>query len=86
MKSSITGASTAIVGMSMAARRFVAEADRSHPRAVQVIPGGESGNPNGPFFANQLGLWLTNDAHPALQTRNAVEQNAASQQVFLPSR
>lgn len=45
------------------ARRFVAEAQRGFPKAVQVIPGGESGNPSGPWFGNQLGLWLTNDYH-----------------------
>ncbi len=45
------------------ARRFVAEARREFPNAVEVIPGGESGNPAGPWFGNQLGLWLTNDYH-----------------------
>lgn len=30
------------------ARRFVAEARRSHPKAGDVISGGESGNPAGP--------------------------------------
>jgi penicillin amidase len=45
--------------------RLVAEARRSHPYAVDVIPGGESGNPFGPWFGNQLGLWLTNDYHRA---------------------
>jgi penicillin amidase len=45
------------------ARRFVAEARRNFPNAVQVIPGGISGNPAGPFFGNQLGIWLTNDYH-----------------------
>jgi len=47
------------------ARRFVAEVRRSGPKAVQVIPGGESGNPAGPYFGNQIGLWLTNDYHDA---------------------
>ena len=45
------------------ARRFVAEARISHPNVVQVIPGGESGNPASAWFANQLGLWLTDDYH-----------------------
>ncbi len=67
-------------------RRFIGDAQPNGIEATQVIPGGESGEPADPTFGNQLGLWLTNDAHPALQTRNAVEQNAASQQVFLPSR
>jgi penicillin amidase len=66
------------------ARRFVAETDRSHPRAVQVIPGGESGNPSGPFFANQLGLWLTDDYHLATIQRGEVERAAVSQEEFVP--
>ena len=49
------------------ARRFVAEARWGFPKAVQVIPGGESGNPAGPWFGNQLGLWLTNDYHDVVQ-------------------
>jgi penicillin G amidase len=55
------------------ARRFVAEARRSHPRAVQVIPGGESGNPAGPWFGNQLGLWLTDDYHEATTRRGDID-------------
>jgi penicillin amidase len=55
------------------ARRFVAEARRDHPKAVQVIPGGESGNPAGPWFGNQLGLWLTNDYHEATTRRGDID-------------
>jgi penicillin amidase len=55
------------------ARRFVAEARRTHPRAVQVIPGGESGNPAGPWFGNQLGLWLTDEYHEATTRRGEID-------------
>jgi penicillin G amidase len=55
------------------ARRFVAEARRTHPKAVQVIPGGESGNPAGPWFGNQLGLWLTDDYHEATTRRGDID-------------
>jgi penicillin G amidase len=55
------------------ARRFVAEARHSNPRAVQVIPGGESGNPAGPWFGNQLGLWLTDDYHEATTRRGDID-------------
>jgi penicillin amidase len=55
------------------ARRFVAEARREHPKAVQIIPGGESGNPAGPWFGNQLGLWLTNDYHEATTRRGDID-------------
>src|SRR4051794_5750101 len=47
------------------ARRFVGEAAPRGIRATEVIPGGESGEPTDPTFGNQLGLWLTNEAHPA---------------------
>jgi penicillin amidase len=66
------------------ARRFVAEARRSHPRAVEVIPGGESGNPSGPWFGNQLGRWLTNDYHAATLQRGEIERDAASRLRFVP--
>jgi Protein of unknown function DUF262 len=41
--------------------------------AVQVIPGGESGNPAGPWFGNQLGLWLTNEYHEATTRRGDID-------------
>jgi penicillin G amidase len=66
-------------------RRFVAEARRSHPHAVQVIPGGESGNPSGPWFGNQLGLWLTDDYHPATTVRGEVLSDATLLQEFEPA-
>jgi penicillin amidase len=66
-------------------RRFIGDAQPNGIQATQVIPGGESGEPADPTFGNQLGLWLTNDAHAALQTRAAVAQNAASEQVFVPN-
>jgi penicillin G amidase len=67
------------------ARRFVAEAFNSHPHAVQVIPGGESGNPAGPWFGNQLGLWLTNEYHAATTVRGEVLRDATLQQEFVPA-
>jgi len=60
------------------ARRFVAEARKSSPRAVQVIPGGESGNPSGQWFGNQLGLWLTDDYHSATVDEKEVRKGAAT--------
>ena len=68
------------------ARRFVAEARRDHPNMVQVIPGGESGNPAGPWFGNQLGLWLTNDYHAASTRRGDVEREATGTDVLVPRR
>ncbi len=67
------------------ARRFVSEARRSHPNAVQVIPGGESGNPLGPWFGNQLGLWLTNDYHVATTQAGEVARDAIVRDQFRPA-
>jgi penicillin G amidase len=67
------------------ARRFVAEADRSHPSAVQVTPGGASGNPFGPWFGNQLGLWLTDDYHAATVQVGEIERDATVSERFAPA-
>jgi penicillin amidase len=59
------------------ARRFVAEARRGNPRAVEVIPGGASGHPRSRWFGTQLDLWLTNDYHGVSLRRKAVERRGA---------
>ena len=66
-------------------RRFVSEARRSHPRAVQVIPGGESGNPAGRWFGNQLGLWLTDDYHGVTTVRGQILSDAILREQFVPA-
>ena len=68
------------------ARRFVAETQRSHPNAVQVTPGGASGNPFGSFFGNQIGLWLTDDYHRATVQVGEIESDAVSREEFRPAR
>ncbi len=66
------------------ARRFVSEAKTRRPNAVQVIPGGESGNPAGPWFGNQLGRWLTNDYHPVLMQPGDILRNTTVSTRFSP--
>jgi penicillin amidase len=66
------------------ARRFVAEQRRSGPYAVQVIPGGESGNPSGRWFGNQLGLWLTGEYHPVTINEGAIRSEASSRLKLIP--
>ena len=66
------------------ARRFVAEARRNHPLAVQVIPGGESGNPSGRWFGNQLGLWLTGEYHEATTRRSEIDVSQRQELVPAP--
>ena len=67
------------------ARRFVAEALDLHPHAVQVIPGGESGNPAGRWFGNQPGLWLTDEYHPVSTIRSEVLAAATHRQQYTPA-
>lgn len=67
------------------ARRFVAEARRSGPKAVQVTPGGASGNPAGPWFGNQVGLWLTNDYHLATVDRGEVARDRIATETLVPA-
>ena len=45
-------------------RLFLATLTPDGPDAVQIIPGGESGNLGSPNRTDQLGLWLVNDYHP----------------------
>jgi penicillin amidase len=66
------------------ARRFVAEARKASPHAVQVIPGGESGNPSGLWFGNQLGLWLTDEYHSATVDEKEVRKDAATRVTLVP--
>jgi len=64
--------------------RFVAEARPSQPRAVAVVPGGASGNPAGPWFGNQLALWLTNDYRDVPASRGEAERDATVRQRLMP--
>jgi penicillin amidase len=66
------------------ARRFVAEQRRSGPFAVQVIPGGESGNPAGRWFGNQLSLWLTNEYHEATVDEGDIRRDASLKLRLVP--
>jgi len=67
-------------------RRFIGEATPLRIRAKQVIAGGESGEPTEPTFGDQLGLRLTNEAHPTLATAPTRPPSAASTQLLMPIR
>jgi len=45
-------------------RRFIGEMKPSGVQLEQILPGGESGVVASPFYANQLGRWLTNEYKP----------------------
>lgn len=67
-------------------RRFIGEARRSRVRAVEIIPGGESGVPGNPLFGNMLALWLTNEFHEAFFTTGQVMSNKVSREDFTPAK
>jgi penicillin amidase len=67
-------------------RRFVGEARPKKMRAVQNIPGGESGIPGTPFFGNLLRTFLVNVYHDALTADDKVDRNAVFRQVFEPAK
>ena len=45
------------------ARRFIGEMTAT-PTLQQILPGGQSGVLGSPFYASQLGRWLTNQYKP----------------------
>jgi penicillin amidase len=52
--------------------------------SIGVYPGGQSGNPASPHFADQIELWAAGRHHPLPFTRGAVEGAAASTLRLLP--
>jgi penicillin amidase len=67
------------------ARRFVGELTSDGPDAVEVLPGGNSGQLGDPRYANQLGRWLTNRYHPLRVAPASVRAAAVSEQPFVPA-
>jgi penicillin amidase len=52
--------------------------------AVSVLPGGESGIPASPYYADQLQLWLAGDHHPFPMDRATVERVTVAKQRLVP--
>ncbi|HKR58651.1 MAG TPA: penicillin acylase family protein, partial [Pyrinomonadaceae bacterium] len=67
------------------ARRYVGELRRDGIKAVQIIPGGESGVVGNRFYANQLPLWLTNEYHDIFFTRDEINDNCYSKIIYKPT-
>jgi len=68
-----------------AGMRFVSEAGPGGVRAVSSLPGGVSGVPGSPHYADLLPGWLTNEAFQLLFKNSDVRKNAESFTVFVPS-
>jgi len=67
-------------------RRYVGELGRSPggTDAVTSLPGGESGDPFSPLYANLLPSWLTNDAYPVVQRFGELQGIVVERMVFTP--
>jgi penicillin amidase len=65
------------------ARRFVGILDPAGIDARQVIPGGQSGVPGSPHYADQLPLWLTNRYHELVIEPGAISDVEAVEE-FTP--
>lgn len=64
--------------------RFVGTATKNGIKAAQVIPGGQSGNPNSQHFASQLNLWLTNGYHDSYFALDEINRNLVQKEEFRP--
>ncbi len=65
--------------------RFVATSKYRGMRAESVWPGGISGVP-GPYYANLLPLWLTNDTIPLFLQHNELVWNTLAVTKFVPNK
>jgi penicillin amidase len=66
-------------------RRYVAELRPDGIRAFEVIPGGESGVPGSPHYADQVSLWLSNGYHPLFFSKAEVYSNVETWQDYVPA-
>src|SRR5439155_8184867 len=64
------------------AMRFVSEAGPGYVRADSSLPGGVSGVPGSPYYADLLAGWLSNETFPLLFRHNEIQNNAASLTIF----
>jgi penicillin amidase len=66
--------------------RFAAEAGGGGMRAESVWPGGTSGIPGNPFYANLLPAYLTNDTVPLLLRTGDLQKELYSVSRFVPAK
>lgn len=66
-------------------RRGVASLSRSGVEALQILPGGNAGDPSNPYFTNQMGRYLTNQYAPVPLSVGEVISVRQTQDLFLPA-
>jgi penicillin amidase len=64
--------------------RMVVALDPAGVHGINVLPGGQSADPDSPHFADQAALWLGNDASPLRFYIDDVVANATGREVFSP--
>lgn len=65
--------------------RMVVSLNKGEVSGVNVIPGGQSGRKESPFFADQALLWLGNDTLPLRYALTDVVEGASGRETFQPS-
>lgn len=65
--------------------RFAVELDPAGFRAVNIIPGGQSALTDSDHFADQIPLWLANEASPCHFAVDDVAANAVGRELFQPA-
>lgn len=50
-----------------------------------ILPGGQSGRPDDPYYADQARLWLANETTPMRLSPTQVVEGATEREVFVPS-
>ncbi|MEW6200961.1 MAG: penicillin acylase family protein [bacterium] len=61
--------------------RMTVELKPGAVRGENVIPGGQSGDRNSPHYADQMPLWLRNEAHPMLFREDEI--NASAEKILV---
>ena len=64
--------------------RMVIALDSNGVRGQNILPGGQSGRPDSPHFADQAALWLANDTVPLRYTPEEVAAGATGIERFAP--
>lgn len=65
--------------------RTVIGLDHGHVWGLNIVPGGQSGRPDSPYFDDQAALWLGNEALPLRYHVEDVVQGATGREEFAPA-
>ena len=63
-------------------QRLIVRLEAGKVKGEVILPGGQSGFPGSPFWADQARLWLGNQRHPIHFAVDEVKQNAVQRWVF----